>query len=132
MAGSKGSKYYNIFLRYNLNLEDVEGNEIFDYEGFSLLIQIDKNRSIVAAAREMDMSYRKAWGIINKVEERLGFALVIKQRGGSDGGMTWLSEEGRELIDGYKELTTQFDRSISEITRKFFRKINRKNDQETT
>ncbi|HUS87187.1 MAG TPA: LysR family transcriptional regulator [Bacteroidales bacterium] len=128
MAGSRGSKYYNIFLRYYLNLEDMEGNKIFDNEGFNLLIQIDRNNSIVAAAKEMNMSYRKAWGILYRVEERLGFALVIKQRGGSDGGMTYLSEEGRELIDGYKELTAQFDMSINEITRKFFRKINRKND----
>mgnify|MGYP000917990218 CR=1 FL=1 len=28
MAGSKGSKYYNVFLNYDLNLKDVNGEEI--------------------------------------------------------------------------------------------------------
>ncbi|MCD4768797.1 MAG: LysR family transcriptional regulator [Bacteroidales bacterium] len=125
MAGSKGSKYYNVFLRYQLNLEDNDDNKILNCEGFELLLTIDRLRSIVAAAKAMDISYRKAWGIINKVETELGFPLVIKQRGGSDGGFTTLSTEGYELLEGYKELITHFDKSISNITKKFFHKINK-------
>lgn len=124
MAGSKGSKYYNVFLTYQLDLETVKGSKILDCEGFQLLVVIDTLQSIVAAAKEMKVSYRKAWGIIKKVEDQLGFPLVIKERGGADGGRTYLSEEGKELIDAYSELTTQFDRSINDITRRFFRKIN--------
>lgn len=124
MAGTKGSKYYNVFLNYEINLKDVGGYKVLDYEGFKLLTEIDSLRSIVAAATEMKISYRKAWGIINRVESKLGFPLVVKQRGGAEGGHTFLSEEGRQLVDGYVELTQQFDFSISEIARKFFRKIN--------
>lgn len=124
MAGSKGSKYYNVFLNYDLNLKDVEGTEILDCEGFELLVTIDRLNSIVAAAADMKISYRKAWGIVKKVEDKLGFPLVVKQRGGSEGGHTSLSVEGRQLIDAYSELTTQFDSSISDIARKFFKKIN--------
>jgi len=125
MAGSKGSKYYNVFLNYELNLSDVDGNEVLDWEGFKLLAEIDRLSSIVAAATELKISYRKAWGIINRVETKLGFPLVVKQRGGAEGGHTFLSEEGRQLIDGYLELSSQFDSSISDITKKFFRKINK-------
>lgn len=125
MAGSKGSKYYNVFLRYQLRLEDKYDKVILNAEGFNLLITISKLNSIVAAAEAMNISYRKAWGIINKVEKTIGFPLVIKHRGGIDGGRTELSTEGKELIDGYMELSEHFDESISEITRKFFRKINK-------
>ena len=125
MAGSKGSKYYNVFLRYHLNLEDKEDNIILNNEGFELLQTINRLKSIVAASEEMEISYRKAWGIINKVEKKLGFPLVIKKRGGSEGGYTELSSEGHELIDGYSELTGHFDIAINDITRKFFRKINK-------
>jgi molybdate transport system regulatory protein len=124
MAGSKGSKYYNVFLSYELKLKDNDGAEILNHEGFELLVTVERLKSIVAAAAELRISYRKAWGIISKVESNLGFPLVIKQRGGSAGGHTHLSEEGRELINGYLELTSQFDRSTTDITRKFFRKIN--------
>jgi len=125
MAGSKGSKYYNVFLNYRLNLSDVDGNEVLDWEGFKLLAEIDRVNSIVAAANEMKISYRKAWGIVNRVERKLGFPLVIKKRGGAEGGHTYLSEEGHQLIDGYIELSSQFDNSISDIAKKFFRKINK-------
>jgi molybdate transport system regulatory protein len=125
MAGSKGSKYYNVFLKYQLNLEDNDEKIILNSEGFELLQTINRLQSIVAAAEEMNISYRKAWGIINKVEKKLGFPLVIKKRGGSDGGCTELSPEGHELIDGYSELNIHFDKSINDITKKFFRKINK-------
>ena len=124
MAGSKGSKYYNVFLRYQLNLEDKDSTKILNTEGFELLKTIDDLKSIVAASEKMNISYRKAWGIINKVEKKLGFPLVIKHRGGTDGGRTELSSEGHELIDGYNQLSERFDGAISDITRKFFRKIN--------
>ncbi|MFN2380432.1 MAG: winged helix-turn-helix domain-containing protein, partial [Bacteroidales bacterium] len=119
------SLYYNVFLNYSLNLNDTDGHEILDCEGFELLETIERLRSIVAAAEEMKMSYRKAWGIIQKVENKLGFPLVLKHRGGAEGGYTTLSEEGTQLLNAYRELTTQFDGSIKEIARKFFRKINR-------
>lgn len=125
MAGSKGSLYYNVFLNYKLSLSDNDGIEILDWEGFELLESIDSSRSIVAAAAEMKISYRKAWGIIQKVEDKLGFPLVIKHRGGAEGGFTTLSEEGTQLIGAYRELTSQFDTSIRDIARKFFRKINK-------
>ena len=124
MAGSKGSKYYNVFLNYKLNLEDKNEKSLLNTEGFELLNSIDSLNSIVSAAQALGISYRKAWGIINTVEECLGFPLVIKQRGGADGGRTELSPEGHQLIDGYNELSSQFESSISEIARKFFRKIN--------
>lgn len=125
MAGSKGSLYYNVFLNYKLNLSDNNGFEILDNEGFELLESIDRLRSIVAAAEEMKISYRKAWGIIQKIEDKLSFILVIKHRGGAEGGYSTLSEEGTQLINAYRELSTQFDVSIKEIARKFFRKINK-------
>lgn len=126
MAGSKGSKYYNVFLRYQLNLESKSNEKILSCEGLGLLNAVRKTRSLASAAAEMSMSYRKAWGMVDEVEEKLGFPLVRKQRGGSDGGHTILTKEGDELVDAYNELTQQFDNSMHEITQKFFRTINKK------
>ncbi len=128
MAGSKGSKYYNVFLRYKLDLVDVDGTEVIGQEGFDLLMNIREAGSIISAARKMGVSYRKAWGIIREMEEWFMFPMVVKQRGGAEGGMTTLSPEGNDLLDGYLELRSQFDISINEITRKFFRKINTRDD----
>jgi len=47
-----------------------------------LLKSIEKHGSLISAAREMKISYRKAWGDLQKAETFLGFPLVEKQRGG--------------------------------------------------
>ncbi len=130
MAGPKGSKYYDVFLKYQINLETVDDEKILDWEGFGLLNAIRKTGSLASAAAEMNMSYRKAWGIIKEVEERLGFNLVEKHRGGAEGGYTDLTQEGNELMNAYNELTDQFNTSLKEITRKFFWTINKRPDEE--
>jgi len=129
MAGPRGSKYYNVFLKYQINLETMEEERILDWEGFGLLNAVKETGSLSAAALAMNMSYRKAWGIIRDVEKNLGFSLVEKQRGGADGGHTKLTVEGEELIKAYNELIEQFNTSMKEITRKFFWAINKKDDE---
>ncbi len=129
MAGPKGSKYYDVFLKYQINLETVDDEKILDWEGFGLLNSIRESGSLASAAEEMHMSYRKAWGIVRDVEEKLGFNLVEKHRGGSEGGHTNLTNEGNELMNAYNELTDQFNKSMKEITRKFFWSINKRTDE---
>ncbi|MGM0665963.1 MAG: winged helix-turn-helix domain-containing protein [Bacteroidota bacterium] len=125
MAGPKGSKYYNVFLKYQINLETLDDEKILNPEGFELLNAVRKTGSLAAAAAEMKISYRKAWGIVKEVEEKLGFPLVDKHRGGADGGHTELTGEGNELVNAYNELINQFNSSMKEVTRKFFWSINK-------
>ena len=107
----------------------MEEERILDWEGFGLLNAVKETGSLSAAALAMNMSYRKAWGIIRDVEKNLGFSLVEKQRGGADGGHTKLTVEGEELIKAYNEIIEQFNTSMKEITRKFFWAINKKDDE---
>ncbi len=129
MAGPKGSKYYDVFLKYQINLETVDDEKIIDWEGFGLLNAIRESGSLSSAADEMNMSYRKAWGKIREIEEKLGFNLVEKHRGGAEGGHTNLTTEGNELMNAYIELTDKFNTSMKEITRKFFWSINKRPDE---
>lgn len=123
MAGPKGSKYYDIFLRHQVEM--VTGDEILiSEEGFRLLMAIEKDLSIVAAARDLGISYRKAWGMIREIEYQLGFQLVGKRRGGKAGGRTTFTDEGKTLIEAYKNMTGELESSDKEIIRTFFRRIN--------
>ena len=124
MAGSKGSKYYDIFLKFKVWLENTKGQGILGDGKFELLEMIDKHGSLSAAAEEMGISYRKAWGNVKEAEEKLGFLLVEKHRGGAHGGNSVLTAEGKKLIKAYKELLVEFDQSIYQITKKFFGKLN--------
>jgi molybdate transport system regulatory protein len=73
---------------------EVDGNPVFG-RGRKLLIEaIDKYASINQAAKEINISYRKAWEFIKAMEERLGFRLVNRQTGGRNGGGAFSEKHG--------------------------------------
>ena len=124
MAGHKGDPYYDIFLRYEMWLETIGKERILDGEGFDLLVDLDRTGSLTATARNLGMSYRKAWGMLHDVERHLGFNLTEKRRGGASGGRTILSEQGRQLVRAYNSLRHETDIAMKSIAKVFFNRIN--------
>jgi molybdate transport system regulatory protein len=129
MAGPKGSKYYDIFLKQQLQLVTKEDDIVINEEGFKLLTEIQKEQSIVAASRKMGISYRKAWGLLREIEYVLGFPLVGKHRGGKEGGKTDLTDEGTELTDAYCILRHDIDFAVHDKVKIFFNRINKLSDR---
>jgi molybdate transport system regulatory protein len=125
MAGPKGSKYYDIFLKQRIHLVTKEDDIVINEEGFTLLTEIKREQSIVAAARNMGISYRKAWGLLREIENVLGFQLVGKHRGGKDGGKTDLTSEGVELTDAFSKLKSDLDMDVHDTVKTFFKSINK-------
>ncbi len=125
MAGHKGARYYDIFLKYRFWLESTDGRDIVGSGRFELLEAIQSEGSVSAAARKLGISYRSAWGNLKKAEQMLGFSLTKRIRGGAKGGVTVLSDEGANLISAYRNLLTEMDLSIHQIARKFFHDINK-------
>ncbi len=67
-----------------------------------LLEAIESAGSLAAAARELSMSYRAAWGRMHASEDRLGFALV--ERGDEGRRAMKLTPAARELMAIYSKL----------------------------
>jgi molybdate transport system regulatory protein len=75
---------------------------VFGEGAFELLDRIEKYGTISKAALSMHMSYRQAWGILKKVEKRLGEPLVETKRGGAfGGGKSTLTHLGRKILQQY-------------------------------
>ena len=125
MAGPKGSKYYDIFLKQQLQLVTKEDDTVINEEGFKLLAEIQKEQSIVAASRNIGISYRKAWGLLREIEYVLGFRLVGKHRGGNSGGKTNLTQEGIELTEAYSNLKRDLELDVHDTVKTFFNCINK-------
>jgi len=125
MAGSPGSKYYDKFLKYTVSMQNADGDIVLDDENFRLLSLLKQTQSISRAAKELPISYRKAWGKLKTLEEKMGFPIIIKSRGGEKGGKTQLTEDGLRLINAYEDLYDNFNRQVKELTKEFFKKINR-------
>ena len=63
----------------------------------ALLIAVDRLGSIQRAADEFGMSYRHAWGAIQRIEQRAGFRILDKKVGGRDGGAQ-LTPKGKTFV----------------------------------
>ena len=63
----------------------------------ALLLAIDRLGSIQQAADEFEMSYRHAWGVIKKIEQRAGFKMVETKLGGKDGGGAPIDPQSEDL-----------------------------------
>lgn len=87
-----------------------------------LLEAIGRSGSISAAAREMDMSYRRAWLLVEAANTAFREPLVTTATGGSGGGGALLTEFGQMVVDRYREMEAH---AAQAVAREFsaFRKL---------
>jgi molybdate transport system regulatory protein len=69
-----------------------------------LLELIGSTGSISAAGREMKMSYRRAWTLVNELNEMFAEPVVEAHPGGSHGGGASLTVAGREVVRRYRAI----------------------------
>ena len=72
-----------------------------------LLRGIDVHRSISAAARAMGMSYRRAWVLVDQMNQTFGQPVVVTHTGGSARGGAELTALGCEIVARYTTLMEQ-------------------------
>lgn len=76
-----------------------------------LLRQVGKTRSIAAAARALGVPYKRAWLLIDSLNQGFGRLLVETATGGKGGGGALLTELGLQLIEHYDALETSLNAS---------------------
>ncbi|HEV3005097.1 MAG TPA: LysR family transcriptional regulator, partial [Pirellulales bacterium] len=69
-----------------------------------LLEAIDQWRSISAAAREIGMSYRRAWLLVQSINDAADGPLVEAAVGGLQGGGARLTNRGRHAAGMFRQL----------------------------
>lgn len=69
-----------------------------------LLEQIAASGSIAAGARRMNMSYKRAWDLVEEMNSLFGSPLVAAQSGGRRGGGAQLTETGRAVVDRFRAI----------------------------
>ena len=80
----------------------------------ALLENIDKHGSISAAGRAMDMSYKRAWDLVDEINRICRHAAVERQTGGKNGGGAVLTAFGISLVARYRKI----ERSATSAARK--------------
>src|SRR6202789_3870958 len=69
-----------------------------------LLENIQACGSISAAGRAMDMSYKRAWDLVDEINRICKRAAVERQTGGKDGGGANLTAFGLSLVARYRKI----------------------------
>ena len=89
---------------YKIWLESEDGQNILGDGKWRLLQAVEETGSLKGAIEKLDLSYRKTWDNLKKIEDNLGFHLINRTRGGIEGGSTTLTEEGKAIV----QVFTQF------------------------
>jgi len=76
-----------------------------------LLRKIREHQSISAAAREMNMSYRRAWLLVDALNAVFHQPVVSKWMGGRSRGGATLTPTGQRLVESYDAVVERADRA---------------------
>jgi molybdate transport system regulatory protein len=98
---------HTIKVNGSLWLESADGH-FFGPGPVELLERIAETGSINMAAKEMNMSYKKAWALVNALNAQTSTPVVIPQTGGKKGGGSTLTNEALDLIKYHRLLRQRF------------------------
>jgi len=113
-------------IKYKVWIEN-NGKVMFGKGRDDILKAIDEQRSLNAAAKKLEMSYRAAWGRLKASEERIGIKLV--NIGIHDKTMQ-LTPQARAIIERFEKLEKDVEYLLRDAEQDFQKLLgNDKNEQ---
>jgi molybdate transport system regulatory protein len=91
---------------------DLDAEERIGPGKIQLLEHIRDFGSISAAGRAMDMSYKRAWDLVEEINRICGHAAVARQTGGKNGGGAMLTPFGTSLVARYRKIERDAARAV--------------------
>ena len=96
-------KHNDEILRPSINVSLAKEEVFFNARVKSLILLIDETKSVRKACDRIGLSYGKAWNMLNKLEDAIGYKIVIRKHGGKNGGRTELTDKGVLFLKTYQE-----------------------------
>lgn len=90
-----------------IQFRDTDGKPFLGRGPIGLLEEVRRCGSINQAAKNINMSYSKAHGLVKRLEAEMNLPLLEKTIGGNRGGGTILTVAGEQLIEEYSQLEDQ-------------------------
>jgi len=101
-----------IGLHLRVVLRDGAGRPVaFGPGKADLLTAIAETGSIAAAGRRLGMSYKRAWSLVEALNEMFRGAVVDAAKGGAHGGGAVLTPLGAKVLAAYRALETASSRA---------------------
>ena len=80
-----------------------------------LLKAIQETGSMNEAAKQLGMSYKKAWKLVKVMNNNYGEDLVTKLSGGKGGGGAFITHEGLKLVEKYEDTLNSIREQVGSI-----------------
>ncbi|CDN93011.1 winged helix-turn-helix domain-containing protein [Agrobacterium tumefaciens] len=91
---------------------DFPPGERLGHGKIELMELIVETGSISAAGRAMDMSYRRAWLLVDALNHMFKQPVIESQRGGKQGGGAALTAFGTELLERYRGMEKRMNEAL--------------------
>lgn len=116
----KVEKHNEEILRPSIKINLAKEEVFFNTRVKTLILLINETKSVRKACDRMGLSYGKAWDMLNKLEESLGYSIVIRKHGGKQGGRTELTEAGIRFLYTYEEYENKVLKYSQELFNELF------------
>lgn len=82
---------------------------------YLLLKALISEGSINAAAKKCNISYQQAWSVADRMNRLSPIPILVRQKGGRDGGGCQVGAYGEELIKLYEKKMEEFSHEINRL-----------------
>ncbi len=93
---------------------DFDDERYIGHGRIELLELIGKHGSILKAAKAMNMSYKRAWYLVDDFSACFSEPLVARQHGGKGGGSAALTDFGCEVVARYRRMELHATKAIKD------------------
>lgn len=111
------TKHFPLKIKSKIWMETKDGIVISEGR-IQLLKLIETTGSLNKAAKEMKISYQKAWKLVDASNKASKEPLVATQIGGNKGGGTVLTPYGKSLIESFESITSSCWKFLDEEFKK--------------
>lgn len=113
-----------ISLNFRTEVVIQRAEPCFDHCTADFLEAVEETGSMLGACQLLGLSYSKGWKMVKLAEEQVGICFLARQPGGSKGGFSALTEEGKEFLSRYREMEERVREAASEAFDKIFGPVN--------
>lgn len=107
-------------MRYVVRFTIHNDDKFFGPGVASLLKLVADKGSLRMAANELNMAYSKAWKLVKRASDELGFKLLDSKTGGKSGGGATLTDKGRDFLNKYLEMDQKLHAHANELFKQYF------------
>ena len=96
-----------------LELKGSDAETFFTQETVRLLRNIENLGNMRDACQNMQISYSYGWKLIHQAENALGYRIVGRQNGGKNGGLSFVTGQGLELLTRFEKLSACVQKDVN-------------------